>query len=172
MPSWDRIYLLETVDEYVISELRLSEPDMIFAVLGVLLIFALVFPFLFAAIAIYGNQGSATVIVQTVIIGSTGLFANIKGTISDDFGSKRARATSTWTMCWNWRLSRSEQATPSIDVSHCTLPVIAITPTRFGKKSIYIIAFRVGLDGRAIVPVPVPGGEGVGLFKPAEPAWW
>ena len=74
MPSWDRIYLLETVDEYVISELRLSEPDMIFAVLGVLLIFALVFPFLFAAIAIYGNQGSATVIVQTVIIGSTGLF--------------------------------------------------------------------------------------------------
>ena len=83
MPSWDRIYLLETVDEYVISELRLSETDMIFAVLGVLLIFALVFPFLFAAIAIYGNQGSATVIVQTIIIGSTGLFANIKGTISE-----------------------------------------------------------------------------------------
>lgn len=75
--------MLETVDEYVISELRLSETDMIFAVLGVLLIFALVFPFLFAAIAIYGNQGSATVIVQTIIIGSTGLFANMKGTISE-----------------------------------------------------------------------------------------
>jgi len=50
------------------------------AVLGVLLIFALAFPFLFLTIKLYSNQSNFSTVIHSMSVGITGVFAGSRGT--------------------------------------------------------------------------------------------
>lgn len=74
------LYLMDVINEKVLTRLHLGNGDVLLAVLAVLLIFALVFPFLFLTIKLYSNQSNFSTVIHSMAVGITGVFAGSRGT--------------------------------------------------------------------------------------------